>query len=640
MCRKERTGRWPINKEQRLADCIRFLAVDAISEAQSGHPGMPLGLADVMTVLYRDVLRHSPNHPSWANRDRVVLSNGHGSMLLYAALYLSGYPWTIEELKTFRQLGSDCAGHPEHDVGKGVEVTTGPLGQGLANAVGMALAAQRGQSLYGQDKINYHTFCFVGDGCLMEGISHEAASLAPKLLQQGLTVIWDDNGISIDGKITPWFENDVLKRFEGYGFHVIKNVDGHNFGDIRRALLEARQAKKPTFIQMKTTIGKGARSVEGTAKSHGQPLTQEAISQMRLDLDWPHAPFVIPDELLQQWDMRAVNYDTTWALPQDEDVADYLLSWLGEQEDRSLSTRVCSSLVQKAVSAKLRMLVAGSADLAASNLTQAAPGLMNEHQPQHAYVAYGVREFAMFAIANGLALSGYLPLVSTFLTFVDYGRNALRMAAMMKQQVIYVLTHDSIGLGEDGPTHQPVEHLLICRATPNVQVWRPCNLQETVAAWLAALRHQGPTVLALSRQSVDVLPSVDDFSAVQQGAYFRKQTDHAVMTLVATGSEVAIAVKVAEVLDKKQVFCNVVSVPCRKADNQNLEQLLVHGRDRCFVIEAGSSMSWYDLAPPQNIFGVDAFGASAKASDLYQHFGLTVPAIVERILFELEQERA
>ena len=625
------TGRRLINTQ--LANCIRFLSVDAILKAKSGHPGMPLGMADIMTVLFREVLRHDPSNPGWVNRDRVVLSNGHGSMLLYAALYLSGYDWTIEELQNFRQLGYDTCGHPEYDVKKGVEVTTGPLGQGLANAAGMALAAKRLGKEYGSDKIDYHTFCFVGDGCLMEGISHEVGAIIPKLLSDGLTVIWDDNGISIDGEIEPWFEQDVLSRFASYGFEVIENVDGHDHEAILTALMQARSARKPTFIQMKTVIGKGCSAVEGTAAAHGQPVSAENIQVMREALDWPHAPFEIPENLLSLWDMRpkAKAYDTSWVLPKESLPIDQLYKWLEETTEESMATRKASAMVLQQIAPNLPTLIGGSADLKASNLTGLpTSGSINGHQYEHQYIDFGVREFAMFAIANGLALSSLVPFVSTFMTFMDYGRNALRMSALMKLRVIYVLTHDSIGVGEDGPTHQPIEHLTMCRVTPGVRLWRPCNLQETTAAWLNALRYQGPTVLALSRQSFGVLER-KSLDAVEKGAYLRIEAPDAQATILASGSEVAIAEAVAEALAGDNILVNVISCPCLELlPESGLDECLLK-RDQRFAIEASEASSFLRWVPHEHIFGIQDYGKSAPADKLYNAVGLTKKKIADKI---------
>ena len=625
---QEITGRKLINTHQQLSNCIRFLAVDAIAQAKSGHPGMPLGMADIMTVLFREVLNHDPQYPHWMNRDRLVVSNGHGSMLLYAALYLTGYDWDIEEIKQFRQLGSHAAGHPELDVSKGVEVTTGPLGQGLANAVGMAISAKRLAKIYGEDKINYHTFCLVGDGCLMEGISHEAASLAPKLIDSGLTVIWDDNGISIDGEIDPWFEKDVLARFESYGFEVIRNIDGHDPEAIKKALLEAKSQQRPCFIQMKTKIGKGCHGYEGLAKAHGQPVDPESIAKMRQDLDWPHPPFEIPEELMNMW--RVESDGKKESLPEAKVPFD-LSDWLSQQEERGEATRKASARVLTEIAPLIPHLIGGSADLTASNLTQLPDsGYMNDHHYDNQYIAYGVREFGMFAIANGLALSGLVPFVATFLTFMDYGRNALRMAALMKIRVVYVLTHDSIGLGEDGPTHQPIEHLSMCRATPGVYTWRPCNLQETVAAWMYAMSYQGPTVLALSRQSMGVVERCE-MAHVLQGAYFQKLYEQFDITILASGSEVFIALETSEILEQQGIRANVISVPCLDLLPTASVVDKMGDRARVFVVEAGASQSWTRWAPWENIFGINDFGLSGKDKALYEHFGLVASQIAQTI---------
>ncbi len=521
---------------------------------------------------------------------------------------------------------------------KGVEVTTGPLGQGLANAVGMAIAAQRLQALYGSDKVDYHTYCFVGDGCLMEGISHEAGALAPKLIQSGLTIIWDDNGISIDGQIDPWFEQDVLSRFKSYGFKVIENVDGHDFAQIRQALDTAKAADKPCFIQMKTVIGKGCIEIEGSEKAHGQPLSPAQIAAMREHLSWPYEPFDIPDALKAQWDMteKAESYNKSFVLPGLEDAVPALLQWLDGQEDQALATRQLSSQVLQVLKNEIKHLVGGSADLAASNLTYLSPNeIMNNHQYGAQNIAYGVREFGMFGIANGLALSGLLPFVATFLTFVDYGRNALRMSALMKQRVVYILTHDSIGLGEDGPTHQPVEHLAMIRATPNIQLWRPCNLQEVVLAWVSALQFEGPTVIALSRQKIDKVPRGDN-KLVAQGAYYLKNIPDAKATILATGSEVPIALAVSEKLKQKGLGINVVSVPCLEKLSRSEVGKMLNNRAQQFVIEAGSRLGWEAWAPTDQIFSVNEFGLSAPAKAIYQHFGLDADKITDVIETKLK----
>lgn len=613
-----------------LANCIRFLTVDAVVKANSGHVGMCLGLADVMTVLFREVLRHNPKQPQWNNRDRVVLSNGHGSMLLYSALYLSGYDWKIDELKQFRQLRSCAAGHPELDVAKGIEVSTGPLGQGFANALGMAIAKERLNALY-PGKFDYITYCFVGDGCLMEGISHEVGALAPTLIKSGLVVIWDDNGISIDGKIEPWFEKDVLKRFSSYGFEVIESVDGHNEEEIKAALLKAKASSKPCFIQMKTVIGKGCRAIEGDAKAHGQPLNEKMVEDMRQDLNWEYGPFEIPETLMKEWLVDSTEQNQ-FDLPEPASCKEALWSWYLEQQVEPMASRKLSSHVLQVLYKHYPHLVGGSADLTSSNLTGLPnAGLMNQHGFDNSYIAYGVREFGMFAIANGLALSGLTPYVGTFLTFVDYGKNALRMAALMKLRVVYILTHDSIGLGEDGPTHQPVEQLVMCRATPGVELWRPCNLAETTVAWIEALSYQGPTVLALSRQTIPVVEG-KEYDDIVQGAYLLVKTDKPEGAILASGSEVPLALEIAKKL-KDKIKLDVISVPSLDRWESNPKSGVIRvKREHCFVIEAGSCFSWLGYASKAHIFSVDSFGFSANKEEMYKEFGLTVDEISGKIL--------
>lgn len=613
-----------------LANCIRFLTVDAIMKANSGHVGMCLGLADVMTILFREILRHNPKQPQWNNRDRVVLSNGHGSMLLYSALYLSGYDWTIEELKQFRQLGSCAAGHPELDVTKGVEVSTGPLGQGLANALGMAIAKERLNALY-PGKFDYTTYCFVGDGCLMEGISHEVGALAPTLIKSGLVVIWDDNGISIDGKIEPWFEKNVLKRFSSYGFEVIENIDGHNEKDIKAALLKARSSNKPCFIQMKTIIGKGCQEIEGDSKAHGQPLNKQMVEKMRKDLNWKYKPFDIPEALMKEWLVSSTEV-SKFELSESVSCKEILWSWCLEQNLGPMASRKLSSKVLQELYKCQPHLIGGSADLTSSNLTGISNGgIINQHNFDNPYIAYGVREFGMFAIANGLALSGLTPYVGTFLTFVDYGKNALRMAALMKLRVVYVLTHDSIGLGEDGPTHQPVEQLIMCRATPGVELWRPCNLEETTVAWIEALSYQGPSVLALSRQTISVVEG-KAYDDIAQGAYLLVKEEQPDGVIFASGSEVPLALEVAKKL-KNRIKLDVISVPSLDRWESNPKPGVIRvKREHCFVIEAGSCFSWLGYASKENIFSVDGFGFSASKEEIYKVFGLTVDEISNKIL--------
>lgn len=613
-----------------LSNCIRFLTVDAVMKANSGHVGMCLGLAEVMTVLFTEFLKHDPKRPDWHNRDRVVLSNGHGSMLLYSALYLSGYDWSIDELKAFRQMGSEACGHPELNVKKGIEVTTGPLGQGFANALGMAIAKERLNAIY-PGEFDYTTYCFLGDGCLMEGISHEIGALAPKLVSKGFVVLWDDNGVSIDGQIDPWFERNVLKRFESYGFEIIENVDGHDVLKIREALSKAKKASKPCFIQLKTVIGKGCKEIEGHHKAHGQPLNPNMIENMRKDLKWEYGPFEIPEDLLAQWRSSTVE-SKAFEFKKEPDYKKILWDWCESVELESKASRQYSSMVLHEIYKHHPHLLGGSADLTSSNLTGIKDmGIMNDHAYDHPYIAYGVREFGMFAIANGLALSGLVPYVGTFLTFMDYGKNAVRMSALMGLRVIYILTHDSIGLGEDGPTHQPVEQLVTCRATPGLEVWRPCSLHETVVSWIAALSNNGPTVLALSRQAIDMVPKAS-FEEIEKGAYWLEKQDNPDIAILASGSEVPLALRVAKLLEGK-ASVDVISVPCM--DRGNLESVIKVDRSRCFAIEAGSRYSWYKYA--EHVFSVDEFGHSASANDVYEAFGLTEKTIFDKIVETIDE---
>lgn len=629
----EIVGMKHIDMDQRLADCLRFLSVDAINCANSGHPGMPLGMADVMTVLFREVLRHEPTVPNWSERDRVVLSNGHGSMLLYSALYLSGYQWDIDDLKRFRQYGSPACGHPEYDIERGVEATTGPLGQGLGMAVGMAAA---NWMRFEKDKDRPKVFCFVGDGCLMEGISHEACSLAPHLFSRGLIVLWDDNGISIDGSVDHCAERSVCQRFESYGFQVIQAVDAHNFAEIRAAFNQAVDADKPCLIQFKSVIGKGCESVEGSAKAHGQPLSQEALDQMRKDRQWPHLPFEIPDELRAAWDMRLRYANAKNKVDIAETIAGFDYTLLDQYAQDTLATRKASSLIINTYLKDQTGIVGGSADLAASNLTLIKQSeTLNHSRVGAKNIAYGVREFAMFAIANGLSLSGYIPYVGTFLVFMDYGKSALRTAALMKKRVIYVLTHDSIAVGEDGPTHQPVEQLTTCRSMPNVRLWRPCGLWETAVAWEEALkREDGPTVMALSRQT---LPPLDNkrIDEIRVGAYLLKKAKNPVVTIMASGSEVLLALAAADKIeDELESKVDVLSVPCWDLFDsiKNKQNLIRVASARVLVLEAGCSMAWRGyVTDVSQIVGVNDFGQSAPGPVVQENMGFHIDQVCEKL---------
>jgi transketolase len=661
-----------------MANAIRALSMDAVEKAQSGHPGMPMGMADIATVLWKDFLKHNPNDPNWLNRDRFVLSNGHGSMLQYALLHLTGYDLTIDDIKTFRQLHSKTPGHPEHGITPGVETTTGPLGQGLANAVGMALAEKNLASIYnrpGFNLIDHHTYVFLGDGCLMEGISHEASSLAGALNLGKLIAFWDDNSISIDGPVRDWFRDDTPRRFEAYHWHVIRDVDGHNPTAIHRAILEAQAEKdKPTLICCKTTIGFGAPRLANTAKAHGAPLGSEEIALAREKLRWPYTPFVIPEGIYQAWDARnkgnhiEKEWQDLWSLYEKEFTAEAKeltqryhrtpsVNW-PEQSDAYI--RTCQESANKVATRKASLnalnaygpfwpsLIGGSADLTESNLTWwQGSTILTAEKPAGNYIHFGVREFAMSAIANGIALhGGFIPYVGTFLTFLDYARNAVRLSAMMRQQVIYVYTHDSLGLGEDGPTHQPVEHATMLRITPHMSTWRPADEVETAVAWKIALqRKDGPTSLLLSRQALPTLERKPETLAnIERGAYvvFESSAFPSVI-LIATGSEVILAVNAAKTLQQQGVSVRVVSMPSAdhfEAQNAEYkESVLPRKVLRRLAIEAGASAFWYRYVGLKGrVLGLDEFGVSAPAADAFKYFGFTTDNIIAQINLLLSEE--
>ena len=652
-----------------FANAIRVLSMDAVQKANSGHPGMPMGMADIATVLWREFLQHHPKSPNWVNRDRFVLSNGHGSMLLYALLHLSGYDVSLDDLKNFRQLNSKTPGHPEHAHTPGVETTTGPLGQGLANAVGMAIAERSLAAEFNRPDctlIDHHTYVFVGDGCLMEGISHEVCSLAGTLGLGKLIVFWDDNGISIDGEVKGWFNEDTASRFEAYHWQVIRHVDGHDQDAVRQAIVAARaETTKPTLICCRTIIGYGAPNLAGSEQTHGAPLGDSEIALVRKALNWSHAPFEVPEAIYQGFDATEKGaaqesaWNTIWQTYQNrypeisaefqrrqqgklpeilvQQFDEQLLAWQSKQA--TVATRKASHQALALMGPALPELLGGSADLTGSNLTlwsKEAP--FSKEFAAGKYLYYGVREFGMGAIMNGLALhGGFIPYGGTFLTFLDYMRNAVRMAALMKQRVVFVFTHDSIGLGEDGPTHQPIEHLAMLRATPGVTTWRPADAVETLAAWQFALTHQtGPTCLALSRQNCPHLDrTAVQVSAIKKGGYVLvdggEQPDWIIM---ATGSEVALALQVANTLKTtKGQSVRVVSMPSME---QFLQQPLAYQESvlpatcqRRVAIEAGSSQSWYRFVGSQGlVIGMDTFGLSAPASDLFDHYGFSVEKIV------------
>ena len=650
----------------RMAHAIRHLAMDAVQKANSGHPGMPLGMADIAVALWNEHLIHNPSDPQWLNRDRFVLSNGHGSMLLYALLHLTGYDLPISELKNFRQLHSKTPGHPEFGITAGVETTTGPLGQGISNAVGMALAEKLLAEEFnhpGFDIIDHYTYAFLGDGCLMEGISHESCALAGTLKLSKLIALWDDNGISIDGKVGPWFSEDTPQRFEAYGWNVLRNVDGHNAAAVSRALEQAKQSDKPTLICCKTAIGYGSPNMAGSDKVHGSPLGAEEITATRLALEWPHAPFEIPQDLSEAWNFHARGkaVQASWekqfaayrqAYPElaaelqrrmqgklannfTKTLSDYIA--LCQSKAETIATRKASQNAITALAPAVPELMGGSADLTGSNLTN-----WNACKPVRAnqwgnHINYGVREFGMSAIMNGMALhGGYIPFGGTFLTFSDYSRNAIRMAALMKIRVLFVFTHDSIGLGEDGPTHQAIEQVASLRLIPNLMVWRPCDTTESAVAWGTALERQnGPSALIFSRQNCPFVPrNAQQIAQIQRGAYVLQEGKGKLdAVIMATGSEVSLALQTAADLTQQGRSIRVVSMPCTNLFDQQSAtykaQVLPPQVPR-IAIEAGVTDFWWKYGCAA-VHGVDTFGESAPAPELYAYFGLTVEQISKTV---------
>jgi transketolase len=668
----------------KLADAIRALAMDAVQQANSGHPGAPMGMAEMAQALFTRHLQHNPADPAWANRDRFVLSNGHGSMLLYALLHLTGYDLPMEELRKFRQLHSKTPGHPEVGITPGVETTTGPLGQGLANAVGMALTEALLAAEFNRPEhaiVDHHTYAFVGDGCLMEGISHEVCSLAGTLRLSKLVVLYDDNGISIDGKVENWFADDTAKRFEGYGWNIVRVNNGHDVDSVDHALKQAHQLGKqhvrPTLVICRTVIGKGAPNVAGTDKVHGAPLGADEIAATRAAIGWPHAPFEIPESVYKGWDQRAVGAQTqsAWQKTFDAyaakypeqaqqfvrrmrgempagfaDAASKLLAATNEKAE-TIASRKASQLAITALVELLPEMLGGSADLTGSNFTDwkgAVPVRATSQGVQFGrHINYGVREFGMAAIMNGMALhGGYLPFGGTFLTFSDYSRNALRMAALMKQRVVHVFTHDSIGLGEDGPTHQSVEHASSLRLIPNLSVWRPCDTVETTAAWLAAVGRPssigmnvhagGPTALLLSRQNLPfVARNAETLKNVACGGYVLQEAKDARAAIIATGSEVAIAIDAQKLLAEQGIAVRVVSMPSTDVFDQQDEawraSVLPKGMPRV-AVEAGVTALWHKYVGLDGaVVGIDTYGESAPAGALFKHFGLTAEKVAEAV---------
>jgi len=655
-----------------VVNAIRALAMDAVQKANSGHPGMPMGMAEIAEVLWRRFLRHNPANPAWPDRDRFILSNGHGSMLQYALLHLTGYDLPMKELENFRQLHSRTPGHPEKGYTPGVETTTGPLGQGLANAVGFALAERLLADRFnrpGHAIVDHYTYVFVGDGCLMEGISHEACSLAGTLALPKLIAIYDDNGISIDGKVEGWFHDDTPARFRAYGWHVIADVDGHDSQAVAVAIEQARGATRPTLICCRTVIGKGAPTRAGTAKAHGEALGEAEVAATREALGWKYPPFTIPDEIYREWDARAKgkSLEEDWnrrfaayekehpelarefrrrmagELPADfGKVADALLAKVNEKAE-NVASRKASQIAIEAFAPHLPELLGGSADLTGSNLTNWSGSKAVSATQAGNYVYYGVREFGMAAIGNGLALhGGFIPYSGTFLTFSDYSRNALRMAALMKARNIFVFTHDSIGLGEDGPTHQAVEHVASLRLIPNMDVWRPCDTAETAVAWtLARGRDTGARAHARARQTLPFVKRTPEAgAAIRRGGYVISEAQGAPRAaIIATGSEVSIALEAQRTLAAEGIAVRVVSMPCTSLyDRQDAswrESVLPRKLPRV-AIEAGVTDYWRKYVGLEGeVVGVDRFGESAPAAAVYKFLGIDaahLAAAVRRIV--------
>jgi transketolase len=662
--------------EQELANAIRSLAMDAVEQAKSGHPGMPMGMAEIAVALWTRHLRHDPGHPRWADRDRFVLSNGHGSMLQYALLHLSGYNLPLDELKRFRQLHSKTPGHPEVGVTPGVETTTGPLGQGLANAVGMALAEQLLAAEFnrpGHTIVDHFTYVFVGDGCLMEGISHEASSLAGTLRLGKLIAVWDDNGISIDGETRGWFTDDTAQRFEAYGWHVIDSVDGHDVAAVDAALRAAQGVtNKPSLICCKTVIGKGAPTKAGTAEAHGAALGDKEVAATRTALGWAHPPFEIPAavyagfdaresgaRVTQEWTVRfaayraahpalAAEFERRMSRALPAQFASAVSAFVAQQaaKGETVATRKASQQAIEAYAKQLPEMLGGSADLTGSVFTNWSGSRTVTPYEAGNYVYFGVREFAMAAIANGLALhGGFIPYFGTFLTFSDYMRNALRMAALMKLRTIAVFTHDSIGLGEDGPTHQSIEHAAALRLIPQLDLWRPCDTVESALVWAAALeRADGPTALLFTRQNVPFIKRTDaEIAAIRRGGYvladFDANAGVARVVIIATGSEVALALGAREALRSEGIAARVVSMPCtQQFDRQDAgyrTSVLPRGVPR-LAVEAGATDGWRKYVgavddPHAAVVGLDRFGESAPGGVLFKHFGFTVDNVVAAV---------
>lgn len=653
---------------KQLANAIRALSMDAVQKAKSGHPGAPMGMADIAEVLWRDYLKHNPQNPGWADRDRFVLSNGHGSMLIYSLLHLTGYDLSIEDLKQFRQLHSKTPGHPEFGYAPGVETTTGPLGQGITNAVGMALAEKALAAQFnrpGFDIVDHYTYVFLGDGCLMEGISHEACSLAGTLGLGKLIAFWDDNGISIDGHVEGWFTDNTPARFEAYGWHVVANVDGHNPEAIKAAIEQARAVTdKPTLICTKTVIGYGAPNKGGSHDCHGAPLGEAEIAAAREFLQWPYTPFEIPADIYADWDAKAAGAAaeqswqqrfTAYEKAYPELAAEFKRRYAGtlpadwaaqsqayieqlQANPATIATRKASQNALNAFGPLLPEFMGGSADLAGSNLTiWSGSKPLTRDDAAGNYVYYGVREFGMSAMMNGIALhGGFVPYGATFLMFMEYARNAVRMAALMKQRVIFVYTHDSIGLGEDGPTHQPVEQLASLRVTPNLMNWRPCDQVESAVAWQQAIeRHDGPSSLIFTRQNlVQQARSAEQLAAIKRGGYvLLDSATTPELIIIATGSEVELAMQAAKTLQAEGKAVRVVSMPStdvfEQQDASYREAVLPASVSKRIAVEAGIMDTWYKYVGLNGaVIGMQTFGESAPAEQLFEHFGITAANVL------------
>ncbi|MCW8904934.1 transketolase [Sedimenticola sp.] len=657
-----------MSSRRNLANAVRALSMDAVQKANSGHPGAPMGMADIAEVLWNDYMKHNPANPKWPDRDRFVLSNGHGSMLIYSLLHLTGYDLSIEDLEQFRQLHSKTPGHPEYGYAPGVETTTGPLGQGITNAVGMAIAERSLAAEFNRDGhtvVDHNTYVFLGDGCLMEGISHEACSLAGTLGLGKLIAFWDDNGISIDGHVEGWFLDDTPKRFEAYGWHVIADVDGHDPEAINKALEFARaMTDKPTLICCKTTIGFGSPNKAGSHACHGAPLGQEEINLTKAALGWDHGPFKVPADVYAGWDAKEKGaaaeaaWNSKFAAYQEahpELAAEFKRRMAGDlpedwaaksaefvakinAEAKSPATRQASLAAIEGYAALLPELFGGSADLGCSNLTEwSGYKPMRAESPESNYINYGVREFGMSAIMNGVALhGGLIPFGATFLMFSEYARNALRMAALMKQRSLFVYTHDSIGLGEDGPTHQPIEQIATLRMIPNMSVWRPCDGVETAVAWKAAIeRNGGPSCLIFSRQGLPFMQrNEQQIADITKGGYVLRDCDGTPdAILIATGSEVGLAVDAAAELAGKGTRVRVVSMPSVDAfeaqDEAYRESVLPASVTARVAVEAGVTDGWYKYA--RKVVGINHFGESAPADQLFKEFGFTVENVVKAV---------